>query len=165
MRLKSFLFALCAASLLVAGCRQPDGPLPAEGVDEENRRYDVGRDLQNIAIGDVNGPQEFADDVQVWGTSAGGDWPPSDELARRVTVALKGKMLSDEAAAQLARFFWIAAAGRELSERQVERLQEDVTGALVKLGVEEAAAKAVADQVAEMQKAVTAKQRRWYQLF
>jgi hypothetical protein len=165
MTMRSFLFALCAASLLAAGCRQPDGALPADGPDEENRRYDVGRDLQNIAGGDTNGPQEFADDVQVWATSAPGDWPPSDELARRVTVALKGKTLSDEAAAQLSRFFWIAAAGRELSDRQVERLQEDLTAALLKLGAEEAAAKAVADQIAEVQKAVTVKQRRWYQLF
>lgn len=160
------LFAVvCAASLLGAGCRQPDGPLPVDNTEEEERRHDVSRDLQNIAGGDANGPQEFADDVQVWGTGDEGDWAPGDELARRVTAALKGKTVPDEAAAQLARFFWIAAAGRQLSERQVERLKEDVTAALVKLGAEQAAAQAVAAQVGEMQKAVTVKERSWYQVF
>src|SRR5688572_21482061 len=120
MRLQRFLFAVCTACLLAAGCRQPDGPLPAEGVDEENRRYDVQRDMQNIAAGDANGTQEFASDVKVWATSNIGPWEPADELARRMTVALKGKTLPDEAAAELARFLWIAAAGRQLSDRQVE---------------------------------------------
>jgi hypothetical protein len=159
------LAGVCTASLLGAGCRQPDGPLPPDNTEEEERRHDVSRDLQNIAGGDANGPQEFADDVQVWGTGDEGDWAPGDELARRVTAALKGKSLPDEAAAQLARFFWIAAAGRQLSERQVERLQQDVTTALVQLKVEEAAAKGVADQIGELQKSVTTKERRWYQLF
>jgi hypothetical protein len=165
MTLRPFLFALCAACLLAAGCRQPDGPLPAEGPDEENRRYDVSRDLLNIAGGDPNGVEEFADDIRVWATSEPAPWTPGVELGRRVEAVLKGKMVSEEAAAQLARFFWIAAAGRELSERQVERLQEDVKAALLKLGVTEAEAAPVVEQVAEIQKTVTVKQRRWYQLF
>jgi hypothetical protein len=165
MRSRRFLFALCTVSLIVAGCRQPDGALPTEGPEDKSRWNDVARDLQNIAGGDANGPQEFADDIKVWATPIAGRWAPADELGQRVTTALKGKTLPDDGAAQLARFFWIAAAARDLSERQTERLQDDIKEALVKLGAAEAAATAVGEQIGTLQEAVTRKERRWYQLF
>ena len=125
---------------------------------------DVAKDLQNIASGDANGPQEFADDIRVWATSVAGPWAPADELSRRLTTALKGTLFPDEAAAQLSRLFWVASAGRELSDRQIGRLQDDLREALLKLGVAEDAARAVGDQIGELQGAVTEKKRRWWQL-
>jgi hypothetical protein len=151
--------------LLVAGCRQPDGPLPTETADDSNRLSDVTRDLLNLAGGDANAPAEFADDLKVWGTKSNEAWAPGDELAKRLAVALKGKTLTEQSAGQLARQIWIAAAGRELSSRQVDRLEEDIKGLLVAAGASESAVKDVTDQVGEMQDAVSTKRRWWFQLF
>ena len=44
--------AVClAATLIAAGCRQPDGPLPVETDDDPNRISDVAKDLLNAAGG------------------------------------------------------------------------------------------------------------------
>lgn len=155
----------CCLCVTLAGCRQPDGPLPAAGPDDENRQHDLSRDLQNIAGGDANGPAEFAADLKVLAGRADAPWEPADSLGNRLSAALKGKALPEESAAQLARFFWIAAAGRELSERQVEKLGEDIGEALKKVGAADSAAAAVGEQVAALQGAVTRKERKWYQLF
>jgi hypothetical protein len=163
-RRSMFVLGLTAA-LLVGGCRQPDGALPPEGVEDPSRRADLTRDLLAIARGDADGRREFSDDLKVWGTTSNDVWAPGDELAARLSTALEGKMLTDEQAAQLARQFWIAAAGRELSARQVDRLGEDVKGVLTTIGATPAAAESVAQQVAAVQEAVTTKRRRWYQLF
>lgn len=160
------IVALClAAALLVAGCRQPDGPLPPEGAEDPSRRADLTRDLLAIARGDADGRREFSDDLKVWGTTSNDVWQPGDDLAARLSTALEGKTLTDDQAAQLARQFWIAAAGRELSARQIDRLGEDVKGLLTAVGATAAAAESVAEQVGTMQQAVTTKRRRWFQLF
>jgi hypothetical protein len=157
---------LCVCGVLfLAACRQPDGPLPIETEDDPNRLVDVTRDLLNMAGGDANAPQEFADDVKVWGTTSSAPWEEGDELARRLAAALKGKDLSEQSAAQLARQIWLAAAGRQLSSRQVGRLQTDIRMLLVSVGVAEDAADSVAEQISEVQDAVTTKRRWWFQLF
>jgi hypothetical protein len=165
MRFRSVLAVFLAATLLSAGCRQPDGALPAETADDSNRLSDVTRDLLSIAGGDAKAPGEFADDLKVWGTRSDEAWPPGDELAKRLAASLQGKNLTEQSAGQLARQLWIAAAGRELSPRQVERLQEDVKGLLVSVGSSDTAAKDVADQVGEMQGVVSTKRRWWFQMF
>jgi hypothetical protein len=158
-------YALCiVAALTVAGCRQPDGPLPVEGAEDPNRIYDVSRDLLNVAGGDAEAPRELVEDIKVWAVSSNEPWEPGDELARRLVVALTGKPLTEQMAGQLARHIWITAAGRELSDRQIGRLQEDVNTLLVSAGATEEAAKAVADQIGVVQEAVTTKRRRWYQI-
>jgi hypothetical protein len=149
----------------VTGCRQPDGPLPAETRDDPNRLYDVSRDLLNIAGGDANGQREFADDLKVWATKGDAPWPPADELAGRLATSLKGKNLTEQAAGQLARQLWIATAARELSSRQVDRLKEDVKTLLVSAGSTEPAAASVAEQLGVMQAAITTKKRWWFQVF
>lgn len=160
------LYTLCvAASLLLAACRQPDGPLPIETADDPNRLEDVTRDLINMSGGDANAPREFADDIKVWGIRSDAAWEPGDELAKRFAAALNGKNLSEESAAQLARYVWITAAGRQLSSRQVDRLKEDVRMQLISVGATEQAAASVADQIGEVQDAVTSKRRWWFQRF
>jgi hypothetical protein len=59
----------------------------------------------------------------------------------------------------------MAAAAREMSERQVESLQNDMQALLISIGATESSAQAVAAQIAEVQKAVTSRQRRWYEVF
>ena len=160
-----FICAWCfVAALTTAACRQPDGPLPTESVEDPNRLTDVARDLLNIASGDANAPREFADDVKVWGTKSNDSWDPGDVLAQDLAAALKGTMLTEKSAAELARHIWIAAAGRELSSRQVDRLQDEVRDLLVSIGSTESAAGDVADQIENMQDAVTTKRTWWFQL-
>jgi outer membrane murein-binding lipoprotein Lpp len=165
MRLRGILVVCVAGTLLFAGCRQPDGPLPAETKDDPNRLYDVSRDLLNVAGGDVNGPQELADDMKVWGSKSDEPWAPGDELAKRLATALRGKNLTEQTASQLARHIWIAIAGRELSARQVDRLEEDVKTLLVSAGASAESADGVAQQIDSVQQQVTTKQRWWFQVF
>jgi hypothetical protein len=156
---------MCCLCFLLAGCRQPDGPLPVEDVEDPGRQTDVSRDLLNLAGGDPKGRQELADDLKVWGTKSNDAWEPGDELARRLAVALKGKNLTEQSAAQLARYLWLASAGRELSSRQSERLGEDVRTLLAATGATEDDTKAVADQIGEVHGAVTVTRRWWFQVF
>ena len=129
--------------LIAAGCRQPDGPLPVETADDPNRISDVAKDLLNAAGGDANAPSELAEDVRVWAANTTQAKAECDELARRVAAAVKGKNLNEQAAGQLARHLWIAAAARELSARQVDRLQDEVMKLLASAGVNEGAAEEV----------------------
>ncbi len=78
---------------------------------------------------------------------------------------LVGKTLNDTTAQRLAHSLWTSVAARELSERQVETLQNDVQSQLVAIGVAEPQAQQVAAQVGEVQKAVGNRPRRWYELF
>lgn len=164
MRLRA-LCSVCCICVLLVGCRQPDGPLPVENDDDPGRQMDVSRDLLNMAGGDAKAQQEFADDLKVWGTKASTAWEPGDELARRFAVALKGKTLTEQSAAQLARYLWLTTAGRQLSNRQVDRLQEDVKTVLISAGATEDDAEAVADQIGDVQDAVTVTRRWWFQVF
>ena len=159
------LVVCIAAPLLLSGCRQPDGPLPAETKDDPNRLYDVSRDLPNVAGGNASAPQELADDMKVWGTKSDEPWPPGDELSKRLAMALKGKNLTEQTASQLARHIWIAIAGRELSARQVDRLEQDVKTLLVSAGASAENADGVAEQIDSVQQQVTTKQRWWFQVF
>ena len=165
MTRRSLLAAALVALIAVAGCRQPDGPLPIETADDPNRLSDVGRDLLNAAGGDVNAPQELADDIRVWAGVTEPAQQQSDELARRVAASLKGRNLTPQSAGQFARHIWIAAAGRELSSRQVDRLKEEVTTLLVAAGAAEADAAPVAEQIDALQETVTTKHRWWFQVF
>ena len=58
---------------------------------------------------------------------------------------------------------WVAVAARQLSEQQIENLKNEMKSELLALGVNEQQAQSTADQVAVVQKAVTARQRRWYE--
>jgi len=58
---------------------------------------------------------------------------------------------------------WVAVAARQLSEQQVESLKNEMKSELMALGVNDQQAQSVADQVGVVQKAVTARQRRWYE--
>jgi hypothetical protein len=88
-----------------------------------------------------------------------------DELSRRTADALAGSQLSEQAAQRLTHNLWLSVAARDISERQIESLQNDTHSLLVSVGIPEDRAEQVAVQVGEVQRAVTSRPRRWYELF
>ena len=86
------------------------------------------------------------------------------ELSRRLGQALTGKTFKLADALPLAHTCWVAVAGRQLSEKQIENLQNEMKSQLMALGVDENQAQNVAAQVGAVQQAVTARHRRWYEL-
>lgn len=73
--------------------------------------------------------------------------------------------MTEQAAQRLTHNLWLSVAARDISERQVESLQNDTQSLLVSVGVAEVRAQEVATQVGEVQRAVTDRPRRWYELF
>ncbi len=162
MRLRSF----CVVGLLAtAGCRQADGSQPTETGEVPNRIYDLSRDLANLAAGSPEAPMEFTDDLKVFIDEDPQSQKVTDELARRVIAAGKGRPLTDQAGAQLARQLWLTVAARELSERQREKLKEDLKAALTQAGAPEQNAQEIVAQAEEVQKTVTSRSRRWFEFF
>lgn len=159
------LAGVCLVAALVAGgCRQPEGPLPKAEGDVPNRVGDLGRDLQSIAGGDSQAPKDLRDDLIVFVDRAD-RVPPVEELTRRTSDAIVGKKLPDQNAQQLAQQLWTTVAARQLSSKQVESLQKDMQATLTSVGVAEDRAQNVAAQVAEVQKVVSERKRRWYEFF
>ena len=138
-------------------------PTPSEDVQAE--LDDVTRDLQNIALGrDPQARQDLADDLRKYSEAPSLD-PAVDELSRRAATVLAGVDLAEDAAQQLAHSLWLSVAANELSERQMETLQNDVLSLLMAEGIAEESAQEVAAQIGEVQGAVAARPRRWYELF
>ena len=151
--------------LLLAGCRQADGPMPEATGEVPNRLADITRDLQAVARGDAQARQDLADDVTVFVDADGEPRMAVNELSRRTAEVVTGSRLSEQSAERLARQLWTAAAGRELSQRQVETLQGEMHALLVEIGVPEDRAENTATQVGEVQRLLTDRPKRWYQLF
>ena len=82
-----------------------------------------------------------------------------------VATVLAGVDLAEQTAQRLAHSLWLSVVARELSERQTETLQNDVQSLLMAEGIAEEDAQLVAAQVGEVQGAVAARPRRWYELF
>lgn len=158
-------YAIILVSALALGaCRQADGPMPPANADIQGELEDVRHDLQNIAKSDPAGPQDLADDIGKYSRRATAI-PAINELTRRTANVLVGKTVNEQAGQRLAHSLWTTVAARELSERQVETLQNDVQSILVSIGVAEPQAQQVAAQVGEVQKAVGDRPRRWYEFF
>ncbi len=156
---------IVAFAISLAACRQADGPLPVAEGETPNRLGDISRDLASVARGDTQARQDLADDLRVFADQGEEGGRALDDLAMRTAEVISGKDLSDQDAQRLAHHLWLAAAGRELSERQVDSLQNDMQALLVSIGVPEDAATDVATQVESVQQAVTDRQRRWYEFF
>ena len=160
------LLGLClACGLFVGGCRQPDGQLPRAEGDVPNRVGDLGRDLQNIAGGDTQAPQDLRDDLVVFLDNKRERVPAVEELSRRTSEAIAGRKLPDQQAQQLAQQLWTTVAARQMSDKQVETLQKDVQATLTAVGVPDDRTERVVAQVSDVQKAVSDRKRRWYEWF
>lgn len=159
-------FAVTVAfALMVGGCRQPDGEVPTPNATVQEELVDVSRDLQYVAAGtDPGAANDLAADLRKYArrTSA---VPEVDELSARAAAAVGGSKLTQQSAEQLAHNLWLSVSARDMSERQVEGLQNETRSLLVSIGIPEERAEQVAAQVGEVQRAVTDRPRRWYELF
>lgn len=155
---------LIAASLSIAGCRQADGPLPTPSQERQNEIGDISRDLQSIARRDAEGANDLTEDLGKY-AEAPAVRAAVDELSRRTVAAVEGSTLTEQTAQRLAHNLWLAISAREISERQVETLQNDLQGLLMSAGVAEERAEPVAQQVEEIQRLATTRPKRWYELF
>jgi hypothetical protein len=154
-------------ALSAAGCRMADGPLPTPNSEDLNRLDDLRRDMGNVVGGHAEAKQDFLDDLMVFvkpGTKP--QAPPAiTELARLVTDAAVASQLKEASMPPLLRQVWTAVVARDLSERQIATLQTDVKTTLTGLSVPEPSAQAIASQIVVVQKAVTDRERRWYEVF
>lgn len=144
-----------------------DGPLPMPGSEDLNRLDDLRRDIGNVVGGNAEAKKDFADDLLVFVRA---DAPPEattavTELARLISNAAVAVQLKESAAPPLLRQVWTAVVARELSEKQIATLQADVKTTLTGLAVPEPSAQAISSQIVVVQKAVTERERRWYEVF
>lgn len=156
---------LVVLSLVAAGCRQPDGPMPTPNQNVQDDLVDIGRDLIYIAAGsDPAAPQDLSADLRKYVTRDEA-MPVVEELSRRMADAVANTKLPEQTAQRLAHTLWLAIAARDISERQVEALQNDTQSMLISVGVADEPAAQVAAQLGEVQRVVTDRQRRWYEWF
>ena len=152
-------------SLSVAGCRQPDGPIPTPQGETLNRLGDLSRDLMSAARGDVQAKADFADDLRVFAKTRGGEQATRAWALKIGDAVTNNTTLNDQSAQQLAHTSWTIVGATELSDRQVETLRNDVKAQLTALGIAEDQSEGVAGQVPEVHKAVSTRSRRWYEMF
>jgi hypothetical protein len=165
MRSRARYVLIVIMGLSLGACRQADGPMPAPNETVQEELVDVTRDLQNVASGrDPQAPEDLAGDLGKYTDSPSAKLVV-DEMSERTATVLAGVNLTEQAAQRLAHNLWLSVAARELSGRQVETLQNDVQSLLMAEGVAEENAQQVAAQVGDVQGAVTARPRRWYELF
>jgi hypothetical protein len=165
MRLRSACCIVVIGAVCgTAGCRQPDGALPQQNSETVNRLHDLQRDIQSVAAGEADAPKDLADDLAVFADEPEGV-SAARTLAGSTSVVLVKRSLSDEALNQLSSVLWKTVASRELSDRQIDALKDDMRGTLVSIGVSQSDSNAVADRVGQTQKAVTHRTRRWYERY
>ena len=165
MRSRARYVLVVVAGLSLGACRQADGPLPAPSQAVQEELVDVTRDLQNVAASsDPQAPQDLVDDLQKYAQRPSAR-PAVNELSRRTASVIAGVNLTEQDAQRLAHTLWLSVAARELSERQIGTLQNDLQALLMSVGVTEANAQQVAAQVGDVQGVVTNRPRRWYELF
>ena len=159
------LLILCLCASMTAACRMADGPMPDTKADEvPNQLGDLGRDLGGVVNGDPQARQDFVDDLMVWVRTPESE-APVKQLAAQVIDAVVATKPTESAVAPLLEHLYVAITARELSEGQVKTLEGDVQADASRLGLDDVKARALAAQVGIVQQAVTARHRRWYEVF
>jgi hypothetical protein len=160
MRYRSAILLL---TLGLAGCSQPEGTVPRPGGEHLNKTEDLSRDLQGVATNENGAANDLRQDLANL-TAA----PPPDhllnELSNRLTEALPGTSLSDETAMKLATYLYVGTSARELSQRQVATLRQDVTATLTGTGVPPPKAEPVGLVVEQIQIAINTNRKRFWHL-
>jgi hypothetical protein len=152
---------LLVGALCVAGCKQADGPMPVPEGEQPNKIEDISRDLQNLASSDANAPTELADDL----SSVDPLKRPPEQitaLSKHLGSALDGRQLSDGDARKMANLLFVALAGRELSESQIEQAGEELRTTLMSVGAEAQVAEQVSTATQELANGITRNKKRWY---
>jgi hypothetical protein len=167
MTSRSLLALSCAFTLALAGCRMADGPMPAADKDVPGRLLDLSADLQNITAGHEEATKDLSDDLQVFvDVDEKPDAVPAiDELSRRVAAGLSRIDVDEAGRQRVAKQLWLAVAGHDYSDKQLENLQADVHSAMLSVKATEQHAQAVASQALAVQQQVRNRQRRWYEVF
>ena len=150
-------------ALSLTTCRMADGPLPPATGDVPNEIDELSRDLLGVANHDPAALDDLLKDVTHYAEGNAAGQTAAADLSRQLAEALGGKTFMSSEAVPLARSCWVAVAGRQLSEMQVENLQSDFKSQLMTLGVDEPQAQALATQAGVVQRAVTVRHRRWYE--
>jgi len=153
-----------ALAVSAGGCKQGDGVMPAKTGDVPNRLSDLKRDLEAVVAGDQTAVDDLADDLSVFTEEPDGH-TAIRALSNTVGSMLVKRMLTDEAMTRIVSTMWTAAAGRELSERQVDALKDEMRSVLTTVGVSQADANLAAGRIGDVQSAVTVRERRWYERY
>jgi uncharacterized protein YgfB (UPF0149 family) len=163
--MRAIVYALVLlVSVSAGGCKQGDGSLPAKTGDVPNRISDLKRDLETVVAGDQAAIQDLADDLIVFTEEPEGH-TAIRALANTVGPMLVKRVVNDEAMTRIATVLWTAAAGNDLSERQVDALKDEMRNVLMSVGVTQPDANLAAGRVGEVQKAVTQRARHWYERY
>jgi hypothetical protein len=159
---------VCALVLIAAvsagACKQGDGSMPAKANDVPNRLGDLKRDLESVVAGDQQGIQDLADDLMVFTDEPEGR-TAAKALAMTVCPLLVNRKITDESQTKIVELLWTSVAARELSERQVDALKDDMRNTLQAVGVTQPDANLAAGRVGDVQNAVTQRMRRWYERY
>ena len=163
--MRVMVFALVLIAAVGAGaCKQGDGPLPQKNNDVPNRLGDLQRDLAAVVGGDQTAVQDLSDDLMVFTEEPEGQ-TAAKALAVTVCSMLVKRPVSDEAQTRIVDLLWRAVASRELSERQMDALKDEVRNTLLSVGVTQPDANLAAGRVGDVQNAVTLRTRRWYERY
>jgi hypothetical protein len=73
--------------------------------------------------------------------------------------------VNDEAQVKIVNLLWTSVAARELSERQVDALKDDLRNTLLAVGVTQPDANLAAGRVGVVQNVVTQRTRHWYERY
>lgn len=166
MSSRALRFVLCLLmTAAAAGCRQPDGAMPVAEGETPNQIQDVARDLLAVARRDPDGRTDLVHDLEIFAHGRAAGEQAAATFGGQVAEAIGGRMLSDQAAQQLAYTVWTAIEATELSARQVDTLQNDLFRQLVSIGLSEQDAQQVAAGIETVQAGVTTRPRRWYEWF
>ena len=152
------------AALGAAGCKQGDGAPPAKNADVPNRLGDLQRDLAAVVGGEQQAIQDLSDDLLVFTDEPEGQ-KATRVLANTVCTMLVKRPGTDETQAKIVSLLWTAVAARELSERQVDGLKDELRNTLLAVGVTQPDANLAAGRVGDVQNAVTLRTRRWYERY
>lgn len=152
------------AALGTGACKQGDGPMPAKVDDVPNRLGDLQRDLAAVVGGEHQAVQDLTDDLLVFTDEPEGQ-TAAKALATTVCSMLVSRKVSDETQKKIVDLLWTSVAARELSERQVDALKDDMRNTLLSAGVTQPDANLAAGRVGDVQNAVTLRTRRWYERY
>jgi hypothetical protein len=150
--MRRMVYALLVAASMGAACKQADGEMPARNGEVPQRLVDIGRDIDNVTGGNPDGPAELTDDLLVYAEE-----PEATTAARAMSTTISGMILKRPLNEE--------TRNRLASERQIDTLKDDMRELLTSIGVSQEDANLAAGWVGNVQKAVTKRNRRWYERY